>query len=148
MNDMIAQSLGADQPLAPIERPLVKDVERGADFDQTRANLREMIEQSMEALPDMFNTLSQMQDPKMYMAAATFIKAIQDLNTDLVKIHKDKSSSNDAQAQPSIGQQTNNVTHNVVFHGSTEDYLRQKRAKEVIDAEVVEVTEVPIIEEK
>jgi hypothetical protein len=55
-----------------------------------------MIEQAMGALPDMFNVLSQSQDAKMYMAAATFLKTVQDLNVDLVKIHKEKTPAQTA----------------------------------------------------
>lgn len=147
MTDMIAQTLGAAQPLVPIERPKV-DPDQATDFNQSRDNIREMIEQAMAALPDMFNLLGQSQDAKMYMAAATFLKTVQDLNVDLVKIHKDKSTVPTAPAQgPTTIQET---TNNVVFVGSTEEYMKMKksRANPAIDVEVIEVDIVPMIEDQ
>lgn len=146
MNDMIAQSLGAETPLAPIERPKV-DPNQAQDFNESRDNIREMIEQAMSTLPDMFNLLSQTQDPKMYMAASAFLKTVQELNIDLVRIHKDKTGVTPQAPTPTV---QNNTTNNVVFTGTTEEYLRMKklRANDVIDAEVVEVTDVPAIEEQ
>lgn len=147
MTDIIAETLGAEQPLAPIDRPKV-DPNQSQDFNQSRDNIREMIEQAMGALPDMFNVLGQTQDPKMYMAAATFLKTVQDLNVDLVKIHKEKSNT----PAPTTPGTTNiqETTNNVVFVGSTEEYLRMKklRSNNAIDVEVVEVVDVPLLDEK
>ncbi len=146
MNDMIAQTLGAAQPLMPIERPKV-DPNQAQDFNQSRDNIREMIEQAMGALPDMFNVLSQSQDAKMYMAAATFLKTVQDLNVDLVKIHKEKTPAQTAPSAATINQET---TNNVVFVGSTEEYMKMKKARAdlFIESEVVEAIDVPVVEEQ
>ena len=147
MTDIIAQTLGAAQPLMPIERPKV-DPNQAQDFNESRDNIREMIEQAMSALPDMFNVLSQSQDAKMYMAAATFLKTVQDLNVDLVKIHKEKSpAQTPAPTTATINQET---TNNVVFVGSTEEYMKMKKARAdlVIEAEVIEAIDVPVVEEQ
>ena len=144
MTDIIAQTLGAEKPLMPIERPKV-DEHQAEDFNHSRSNIREMIEQAMQALPDMFNVLGQTQDAKMYMAAATFLKTVQDLNVDLVKIHKDKNPVTPNTVAPT----TQNITqNNVVFTGTTEEYMRLKRekkekSKDVIDVEVVEADVIP-----
>lgn len=146
MKDPIAESLGAETPLVPIARPEV-DVGQQEDFDVARINLKEMVEQAMGALPDMFNVLSQTQDSKMYIAASAFLKTVQDLNSEMVKIHKEKKVNKVEEVAPA-----NNVTTNNVFIGTTEEYLRlrrerkeleqqNKQSEQVIDVEVIEAVE-------
>lgn len=157
MNDFdpISQALDTATPIAQLQRPQVDNLpaptsqpeeapEIDEDFREARANLKELIAQTMEQVPDMVNLMQQSQSDKMIQAVSSWIKTAAELNTSLSKLSKE------IKRQPRTGKVTENgepvaqVTHNhnAVYVGSTEDFLRMlsKRSKEdALDAEYVEV---------
>lgn len=155
--DAISASLGAATPIATIPRPTqskelteVKEApEIDDDYQEARSNLKELITQAMEMVPEMVELTRQSQSDKMYSAAATFIKAAADLNISMSKLSKEikrvpQPKGTGIAEQP---QQVQNIQNNTsVFVGSTEDFLdmmeaRKKKENEtpIIEAEYIEV---------
>lgn len=157
MNDLdpISKAFDTETPIGKIDRPgnqlipkpgeeVPEAPEIEEDFQEARANLRELISQAMEQIPDMINLMQQSQSDKMISAVSSFIKTAADLNTSLSKLSKE------IKRQPKAGKgQTNEdspqqVTHNhnAVYVGSTEDFLRmlnKRRLEDSVDAEFVEI---------
>lgn len=155
--DVISQTLGAATPVAQLPRPAQSTEMAEAkeapevedDYQEARSNLKELIGQMMEQVPDLINLTQQSQTDKMYSAAASFIKAAADLNISLSKLSKEikrpdkpKGSSNQPGEAAPVQQVTQN---NNVFVGSTEDFLEMMEARRrsaletAVDAEFVEV---------
>jgi predicted component of type VI protein secretion system len=152
--DAISTSLGAATAVAPIPRPTQDlappDAQKEApeiedDYNEARSNLKELISQAMEMVPELVDLTKQAQSDKMYSAASTFIKTAADLNISLSKLSKEIKQPAKGKVQTEqvpVQQITNN---NLVFSGSTEDFLdmieeREKAKKEaILDAEYVAV---------
>lgn len=155
--DPISQALGTatgiaslPRPPAPVEKkesdeaPEIED-----DYQEARSNLKELISQTMEQIPDLINLMSQSQSDKMISAVSSFVKTAADLNTSLSKLSKEikrpgKGSPGkvgDAEVAPT------QITNHHHYIGSTEDLLRMiaKQAAEskmpVIEAEYAPVQE-------
>ena len=152
--DVISQTLGAATPVAQLPRPTqstemteVKEApEIEDDYQEARSNLKELIGQMMEQIPDLINVTQQAQTDKMYSAAASFIKAAADLNISLSKLSKEikKPDKVKGERQQTGDQPVQQVTqNNNVFVGSTEDFLdmmeARRRKAETLDTEYVEV---------
>lgn len=158
MNDLdpISQALDAATPIGQLTRPTAhlpapEDVPKEApeieeDFQEARSNLRELISQAMEQIPDMINLMSQSQSEKMISAVSSFMKTTADLNTSLSKLSKEikrQPKSKDVAVAGQNQPQTTSI-ENAVFVGSTEDFLRMlsdRKKQEAIDADFVEVEE-------
>lgn len=156
--DAISKTLGAATPIATLPRPSVESkelVEKEApeienDYQEARSNLKELIGQAMEYIPEVMELTKQAQSDKMINAAATFIKAAADLNLSLSKLSKEiktkkpeKSNGQGGETSAPIQQITQN---NNVFVGSTEDFLdmmekrnREANGENVLEADYVEV---------
>lgn len=150
--DAISQTLGAATAISTIPRPepskevaVTESPEVEDDYQEARSNLKELIGQMMEQVPDLINVTQQAQSDKMYQAAASFIKATADLNISLSKLSKEikrtKPERNQESSVPSTVVQNNNN----VFVGSTEEFLdmmeERKKSKLIapIDAEYTQV---------
>lgn len=155
MNDFdpISMKLDVATPVAQLDRPVLPAPEKAVadaveapeieeDFQEARANMKELISQAMEQIPDMINLMQQSQNDKMISAVSSFIKTTSDLNISLSKLSKE------IKRQPKVGKEIKDdsspaqVTHNhnSVFVGTTEDFLRlmANKQKEIKDAEVIE----------
>lgn len=157
--DAISKTLGAATPIATLPRPSTESkelVEKEApeienDYQEARSNLKELIGQAMEYIPEVMELTKQAQSDKMINAAATFIKAAADLNLSLSKLSKEiktkkpeKSNGQGGGETPAPIQQI--TQNNNVFVGSTEDFLdmmekrnRAANGENVLEAEYVEV---------
>lgn len=150
--DPISKVLDTATPVGKLERPQlpapddeIKEApEIDEDFQEARANMKELISQAMEQIPELINLMEQSQNDKMISAVSSFIKTTADLNTSLSKLTKDikrlpkthKNIQQDA-SDPST------IPTNTVFIGTTEQLLRmlnnRNDASQAIDGEFVEV---------
>lgn len=113
------------------------------DYLDARKNIKEMIQSSMELVPDLVSLLRETENAKSYDSAANFMKMITDLNKSLLSLSdveesksKSKDTSNTPQnIEPQV-QQTN------VYIGTTEDMLdslSKNKESKAIDVEYKEV---------
>jgi len=116
-NNPIATALGVQNVVEVIPYTPVAVTEN--DVEEARASIVELARKASGSVEEMFSILQAMNDPKMYSAAASFIKAVADVNERVIKIAEKKSpETNDAK-----------VVNNNVFFGSTEEYLRLKKTQ-------------------
>lgn len=157
--DAISASLGAATPIATLPRPTqstemteVKDApEIEDDYQEARSNMKELISQAMEYVPEIMELAKQAQSDKMISAAANFLNTAANLNINLSKLSKEIKTVKQPKTVPGSSEQPaaapQQITQNNVYVGSTEDFLnmmeeRKKRRLEeeaAIDAEFSEV---------
>jgi hypothetical protein len=119
----------------------VKEIQLGADvdFNLTRKNLKELIDRGSEAIDGILKIASEGDHPRAYEVAATLIKTVSEVNTDLMDLHKKMADMDKTEVN------VNNTTNNAIYVGSTlelQDLInndRSSRAKARQD--VLDVTE-------
>lgn len=132
-DDKIAQSLG----LEPLEKeaPVIKinaaetDIE--TDFQYTRMNLQNVIEQGAHALDEMIEIAKQSQQPRAFEVVSTLINALSAANKDLMELNKRYKDLSPESVKK------NTVTNNL-FVGSTSELLKligDRRTMKIIDNE-------------
>ncbi|WEM34266.1 hypothetical protein [Xanthomonas phage X1] len=149
--DAISQSLGAATPVATIPRPsqeiakvdeFKEAPEIEDDYQEARSNLKELITQVMEYVPEVVELTRQSQSDKMINAMANLLNTAANLNINLSKLSKDikqapKGKGVVAGSPQEEVAQVSNTTN--IFVGSTEEFLdmmmeKDKRAKEAAKA--------------
>ena len=109
------------------------------DFNITRKNLKELIDRGSEAIDGILKIASEGDQPRAYEVAATLIKTVSEVNTDLMDLHKKMADMDKTEVN------VNNTTNNAIYVGSTlelQDLInndRSSRAKARQD--VLDVTE-------
>ena len=107
------------------------------DFNITRKNLKELIDRGSEAIDGILKIASEGAQPRAYEVAATLIKTVAEVNTDLMDLHKKMADMDKTEVN------VNNTTNNAIYVGSTlelQDLInndRSSRAKarqDVLDA--------------
>ena len=107
------------------------------DFNITRKNLKELIDRGSEAIDGILKIASEGEQPRAYEVAATLIKTVAEVNTDLMDLHKKMADMDKTEVN------VNNTTNNAIYVGSTlelQDLInndRSSRAKarqDVLDA--------------
>ena len=158
--DIISQTLGAATSVVPIPRPTVEPSkeltetpeapEIEDDYQEARQNLKELIAQAMESVPELVELARQTQNEKMYTALATFLTTAGNLNISMSKLSKEikqpprVKGGSVPEGETAVQHVTNN---NNVFVGSTEDFLDMLEARrkdkdegsKVIDGDCIEV---------
>lgn len=109
--------------IAPIEKqevskvepqvPVNKDLE--SDFEITRNNLHEIIQQGQEALYHALEVAKQSEHPRAFEVVGGLVKHLSDVNAQLMHLHKQKQTIE----LPS--KKESSVTNNAIFVGSTSD---------------------------
>lgn len=65
---------------------------KNAKFDEAseyvNTNLKELIDMSMESLPNMFRVMGESEDPKFYQVTSVFLKTIADINKTYYEVNK------------------------------------------------------------
>ena len=114
----------------------------GADYDFARSNLKSVLEQAMQLLPNAISLAREAESPRAYESTSAFIKTIAEINKDLLEITERNikqggSSSGSGRSATSEGESSGSVTNNSIFVGSTEDLFAKliQSQKSVIDAE-------------
>lgn len=94
-----------------------------ADLDYARENLYSVIESSKDALKNLVDIAKQAENPKVYDALSGMIKAISDVNKDLIGLQKSKKEIKGLEAG------TTNVTNNILFAGTSSELLTKLNEK-------------------
>ena len=144
-NDKISEALSTSYK-SDVEKVKkeVKDIKLSDDktendFNITRKNLKELIDRGSEAIDGILKIASEGDQPRAYEVAATLIKTVSEVNTDLMDLHKKMADMDKTEVN------VNNTTNNAIYVGSTlelQDMInndRSSRAKARQD--VLDVTE-------
>lgn len=101
------------QEVAKVETQTNKDLE--SDFEITRNNLHELIQQGQDALYHALEVAKQSEHPRAFEVVGGLVKHLSDVNAQLMHLHKQKQSIE----LPS--KKESSVTNNAIFVGSTSD---------------------------
>lgn len=93
------------------------------DFDFARTNLKDLIASGQESLYRAMLVAATSDSPRAFEVVATMLKAVADINKELVAVHKAKSETTQ------VSQPTTNVQNNTVFVGSTSDLAKVLKGK-------------------
>ncbi len=98
------------------------------DFDFIRKNLKDVIASGTTALNRMVLVAQESQHPRAYEVVATLMKALADINKDLLDSHKKKYETNTLKGTTN-NTNTTNVQNNVIFSGSTSELAKLLKGK-------------------
>lgn len=98
------------------------------DFDFIRKNLKDVIGSGTTALNRMILVAQESQHPRAYEVVATLMKALADINKDLLDSHKKKYETNNLKGTSNVTN-TTNVQNNVIFSGSTSELSKLLKGK-------------------
>lgn len=101
------------QEVAKVETQTNRDLE--SDFEITRNNLHELIQQGQDALYHALEVAKQSEHPRAFEVVGGLVKHLSDVNAQLMHLHKQKQSIE----LPS--KKESSVTNNAIFVGSTSD---------------------------
>jgi len=96
---------------------VVKEIKRSkeevleADFNSARTNMKELINNGMDALDGIMKVASASDSPRAYEVAALLLKTLSDMNKDLMTVHE---KSENIQKE-----KVTNITNNSIYVGST-----------------------------
>lgn len=101
------------------------------DYEFARRNMRMILEQAMNILPNAISLARETESPRSYESASAFIKTIAEINKDLLEISEKKLKSNEKSSSTKEVEPPK-VMNNIIFTGSTEDILSKisRRIKE------------------
>lgn len=116
-------------PLTVTEKDKKADVQKVADktthesfdidFDYIRKNLKDIINSGAEALQNMILVASTSEHPRAYEVVATLMKALADVNKDLLHAHEKRDGRTTVPAN-----KTTNTQNNTIFVGSTSELAK------------------------
>lgn len=98
------------------------------DFDFIRGNLKSIITSGTKALNRMILVAEESQHPRAYEVVATLLKAVADINKDLLKSHREKFDQDKESGSNNINK-TTNIQNNTVFVGSTSELAKMLKNK-------------------
>lgn len=115
----------------------IEDIDLKKDYLTVRKNLREILMSGADAIDSVLTVAKESDSPRAYEVAAQLIKAVADVNKDLLEIHhkvKTIESSEDG------GQKATSITNNSIFVGSTKDLqsVLKERYKELMNTKVID----------
>ena len=124
------QSRAVTTPLKPVLEVETSTPESFQhDFDLVRTNLKDLIANGQESLYRAMLVAATSDSPRAFEVVATMMKAIADINKDLLGAHKSKSES--GSPQPQTGATTNVQNNNTVFVGSTSELAKLLKGKDI-----------------
>lgn len=129
MLDDISSAIGTETGMVSIPRPEIAERTAEEDFHTARNNLRELIEQGMEAVPNMMMLMRDAQSDKLYNSGAAFLKMLADLNGQLLKQSKENVKGMPKMEVPQGSTVTNIQNNSTVYVGTTTELLREKRKR-------------------
>jgi len=115
----------------------IQDIDLKKDYLTVRKNLREILMSGADAIDSILTVAKESDSPRAYEVAAQLIKAVADVNKDLLEIHhKVKTIEN----QEGSSQKATSITNNSIFVGSTKDLqsVLKERYKELMATKVIE----------
>lgn len=145
--DKISETLGAMTPVEYPTRQLVrasdvdsrcKDLKKrasdnlGIDYEETRSNLKELIQDSMSLMPNLVSLVREAESPRMYESASAFIKMLAELNKDLLSISSDMEKGKAIEKTSETPQVQSEGT--TVFIGTSDELFKSlSKRKEMKD---------------
>jgi len=94
------------------------------DFEQVRLNMYELLSQGTDLLEDAIHIARESEQPKSFEVAATIMKQLTEMNSQILSIHQRKQSLDDSKKRdvaPSTITTSPTVTNNTMFVGTTAD---------------------------
>ena len=120
-----------EKPKTEVDKgQIVNDTE--TDVEDSREKMKELIDQSCEAISNMMALASESEHPRAFEVLSNMIKHTSDMTQDLVKLQKTRKEITQEKNGP-----TSTTTNNSIFVGSTTDLQRllKKEIKNVSDSE-------------
>jgi hypothetical protein len=123
----------------------IDDIDLKKDYMTVRKNLREILMTGADAIDSVLTVAKESDSPRAYEVAAQLIKAVADVNKDLLEIHK---KVKEIEGGDSSSQKATSITNNSIFVGSTRDLqaVVRERYKELMDAKVIEAEVIQNVE--
>jgi hypothetical protein len=122
-----------DKPKTEVDKgQIINDTEK--DVEYSRAKMKELIDQSSEAINHMMALASESEHPRAFEVLSNMIKDASNMTQDLVKLQKTRKDITQSKDEYSGG----NTTNNAIFVGSTtqlQKFLKEKNKETIIDAE-------------
>lgn len=119
-----------EKPKTEVDKgQIINDTE--TDIQYSRGKMKELIDQSSEAINQMMALASESEHPRAFEVLSNMIKDASNMTQDLVKLQKVRKDI--TQENESTG---GNTTNNSVFVGSTAElqkFLKTKNIKDVTD---------------
>lgn len=124
-DDIIRRALGMDEEptiddpkaVVPYEVTQEESDAIDLDFDEVKENIQDLIAKGKDAIEEVLLIAKQSQHPRAFEVFATLMKALADLNLDLVSLHKKKLDIKPKDAPHTKG--VGGITNNNLFVGST-----------------------------
>lgn len=85
------------------------------DYDHSRGNLKNLLEQGQEALTHALEVAKQSEHPRAFEVVGNLVKQLADVNQQLMDLHSQKKKLD----EPGKGETAKKVTNNAIFVGST-----------------------------
>ena len=118
-----------DKKLIAKEIKRTKEEVLNNDFDSARLNMKDLINNGMDALDGIMKVATASDSPRAYEVAALILKTVAEMNKDLMTLHE---KSENIQKE-----KVTNITNNSIYVGSTTDLqnlINKSRApKELTD---------------
>jgi len=110
----------------------IQDIDLKKDYLTVRKNLREILMSGADAIDSVLTVAKESDSPRAYEVAAQLIKAVADVNKDLLEIHK---KVKEIERPSEEGQKATSITNNSIFVGSTKDLqaIVKQRYKELMN---------------
>jgi len=117
----------------------IDDLDLKKDYLTVRKNLREILMSGSDALDGVLTVAKESDSPRAYEVAAQLIKAVSDVNKDLLEVHK-KIKEIEGESE---SKKATSITNNSIFVGSTRELQallknKAKETKEIVDTQIVE----------
>ena len=86
-----------------------------SDYDHSRGNLRNLLDQGQEALTHALEVAKQSEHPRAFEVVGNLVKQLADVNQQLMDLHTQKKKLD----EPRKGEQSKVTNNNAIFVGST-----------------------------
>lgn len=115
----------------------IEDLDLKKDYITVRKNLREILMTGADAIDSVLTVAKESDSPRAYEVAAQLIKAVADVNKDLLEIHKKVKEIEGGEAS---SQKATSITNNSIFVGSTKDLqaVVRERYMEMMNTKIIE----------
>jgi hypothetical protein len=117
-----------DVNLIKKEAKRIKTEKLDVDFAAARNNMKQLIDNGMDALSGIMKVAEASDSPRAYEVTALLLKTISDMNRDLIVMHEKNSNIQK--------EKVTNITNNSIYVGSTTDLqnlINRERAQDKHD---------------
>ena len=117
-----------DVNLIKKEAKRIKTEKLDVDFAAARNNMKQLIDNGMDALRGIMKVAEASDSPRAYEVTALLLKTISDMNRDLIVMHEKNSNIQK--------EKVTNITNNSIYVGSTTDLqnlINRERAQDKHD---------------